>query len=371
MIESQWFRKVLGQYPTGVTAITATEDDGRCVGMIVGSFTSVSLSPPLVAFFPSKSSTTWPRIEATGSFCVNVLSAGQEHVCRAFISKAPGTFEEIGWEAAGSGSPILSDVLAWVDCDIESIVDAGDHHFVLGRVRELDIATPSLPLLFFQGGYGQFTPSSLAAAEDDLLEDLFLVDIARPAMERLATHLGCEVLAAAPVKDELVLLASAGSSTQSALPARIGQRLPLAAPVGRTHMAWLQPDTIAAWAAKGGADLDETTRILHGIRQRGYSISLTAPLTSGHHRVSTGSELLDALDPGAEIDDPAVIDVTQRSVHSVSAPVLDVDGRPALSVSLYGLPDGLRVTDIAPYGTALTRTAHEVYVAAGKRALTH
>jgi 3-hydroxy-9,10-secoandrosta-1,3,5(10)-triene-9,17-dione monooxygenase reductase component len=71
------FRDVLGQYPTGVCVVTATQADGRRAGFVVGSFTSVSLDPPLVGFFPDKGSSSWPKIERARSFCINVLSASQ------------------------------------------------------------------------------------------------------------------------------------------------------------------------------------------------------------------------------------------------------------------------------------------------------
>ena len=45
------FRQVLGHFPTGVTIVTAAPDH-KPVGLAVGSFTSVSLDPPLVAFCP-------------------------------------------------------------------------------------------------------------------------------------------------------------------------------------------------------------------------------------------------------------------------------------------------------------------------------
>ena len=77
------FRQVLGHFPTGVTVVTAT-NDGVPVGLAVGSFASVSLDPPLVAFFPDKSSSSWPKIELAGSFCVNILAEDQEDVCRRF-----------------------------------------------------------------------------------------------------------------------------------------------------------------------------------------------------------------------------------------------------------------------------------------------
>ena len=50
----------------------------------------------------------------------------------------------------------LDGVAAWIDCDFESITEAGDHYFVLGRVRDLDADAERLPLVFFQGGYGRF-----------------------------------------------------------------------------------------------------------------------------------------------------------------------------------------------------------------------
>jgi len=84
--DARQFRDVLGQYPTGVSVVTATQADGKVAGLAVGSFTSVSLDPPLVAFLPDKTSTSWPKIRSVGSFCVNVLGADQESICRTFAS---------------------------------------------------------------------------------------------------------------------------------------------------------------------------------------------------------------------------------------------------------------------------------------------
>jgi len=150
------FRQVLGHFPTGVTVITAASPDGP-VGLAVGSFASVSLDPPLVAFFANRTSSTWPRIEAAGSFCVNVLGADQEEVCRRFATKRDDKFVGLGWRPAASGAPLLDGVLAWIDCDIEGVSEAGDHVAVMGRVRELEVGADTAgPLLFYRGGYGRF-----------------------------------------------------------------------------------------------------------------------------------------------------------------------------------------------------------------------
>lgn len=153
--DSAKYRQVLGHFTTGVTVITAAGESGP-VGLAVGSFSSVSLDPPLVGFFADKGSTSWPKIQATGSFCVNVLGEHQEDVCRRFASKEPDKFAGLGWKAAASGAPLLEGVIAWIDCDIAEVVEAGDHYLVLGAVRELEVGHDGPPLLFFRGGYGRF-----------------------------------------------------------------------------------------------------------------------------------------------------------------------------------------------------------------------
>ena len=57
--------------------------------------------------------------------------------------------------ARGSGAPVLDGILAWIDCDIESVTDAGDHYFVLGRVRDLAVVHDGAPCCS-SGGYGRF-----------------------------------------------------------------------------------------------------------------------------------------------------------------------------------------------------------------------
>jgi flavin reductase (DIM6/NTAB) family NADH-FMN oxidoreductase RutF len=152
--DSAKYRQVLGHFPTGVTVITAATEAGP-VGMAVGSFASVSLDPPLVGFFAARSSSSWPKIEAAGAFCVNILAEDQEGVCRRFASKEEDKFAGLGWKPASSGAPLLEGVLAWIDCELESVLDAGDHVCALGHVRELEVAHDGAPLVFFRGGYGR------------------------------------------------------------------------------------------------------------------------------------------------------------------------------------------------------------------------
>lgn len=154
--DSARYRQVLGHFPTGVVVVTAPGSPHHA-GMSVGSFSSVSLDPPLVGFYAGRDSVSWPAIEAAGVFCVNVLAEDQEDLSRRFASKDEDKFVGVGWKPAGTGSPLLDGVLAWIDCEIHSVSDAGDHVCVLGRVLDLGVGHEGRPLIFFRGGYGRFT----------------------------------------------------------------------------------------------------------------------------------------------------------------------------------------------------------------------
>jgi flavin reductase (DIM6/NTAB) family NADH-FMN oxidoreductase RutF len=159
VFDSAEMRRVLGHYPTGVVVVTALDRNRQPVGLAIGSFTSVSLDPPLVAFLPAKTSTSWPRMSDAATFCVNVLGHHQEQVGRQFAVPGTDKFAGISWTRSPSGNPLLPGVAAWIDCERHSTIDAGDHWIVLGRVRGLwaDPHVPG-PLVFYRGGYGRLHP---------------------------------------------------------------------------------------------------------------------------------------------------------------------------------------------------------------------
>jgi flavin reductase (DIM6/NTAB) family NADH-FMN oxidoreductase RutF len=157
-IDGARFRRVLGRYPTGVCVITSREPDGAPLAMVVGTFTAVSLQPPLVGFLPDRGSTSWPRIRATGRFAVSVLAADQQDVCRMIVAKHPERFDRLEWTDSSTGNPLLAGAAAWVDCVIESVQPAGDHDVVLGRVLDLDAGEATGgPLVFLGGSFAEAT----------------------------------------------------------------------------------------------------------------------------------------------------------------------------------------------------------------------
>lgn len=160
------FREVMGSFASGVTIITASTSSGP-VGFTCQSFTSLSLDPPMVAVAPSKRSTSWPKIAAAGSFCVNVLAEGQEVLCRRFAVSAAerkDKFDGVDWVPAPSGAPVLDGVLSWVDCALVAAHDAGDHELVLGRVLDLHVVVDGgSPLVFYRGQFARLDRADMVA----------------------------------------------------------------------------------------------------------------------------------------------------------------------------------------------------------------
>jgi 3-hydroxy-9,10-secoandrosta-1,3,5(10)-triene-9,17-dione monooxygenase reductase component len=153
------FRDVLGVFATGVTVVTSMSGD-QPVGMTCQSFSSVSLDPPLVMFCPAKTSRAWPLMRQAGFFCVNFLSADQQHISNGMASKGNEKFHGVGWRPASTGAPLIEDVLGYVDCTIDRVHEAGDHYIVVGRVQQLSLGDGSsdgpvseTPLLFHRGAY--------------------------------------------------------------------------------------------------------------------------------------------------------------------------------------------------------------------------
>jgi flavin reductase (DIM6/NTAB) family NADH-FMN oxidoreductase RutF len=153
IVDADVMREVLGHFASGVTVVTALTADGP-IGFTCQSFSSLSLDPPLVAFAPSRASRTWPRLREIGQFCVNVLAEGQDDVSQNFAVSGADRFAGVRWTLSAHGSPVLEDVVAWIDGELWAEYDGGDHTIVVSRVLDLGAHPDRRPLLYHRGTYG-------------------------------------------------------------------------------------------------------------------------------------------------------------------------------------------------------------------------
>ena len=145
-LDERVLRTAFGRFATGVAFVT-TEVDGTPLGLIVSSFTAVSLRPPLVSFCPSRDSITWQRMRHAGRFAVHVLAARHGRFARRAAPPGADRFAE---------PDVLRDALASIECDLADEHAAGDHWIVVGRVRGLRVASDARPLVYFAGRFGEF-----------------------------------------------------------------------------------------------------------------------------------------------------------------------------------------------------------------------
>jgi len=152
------FRRVFGHLPTGVVVVTGVSTTGDHVGITIGSFSSISLEPPLAGFFIGRQSRSWPLIAETGKFCANVLATSQSDWCWRFAKDAVdgSRFDGIAVQQSHNGSPVLPGVVATVDCTVHQTHIFGDHDLVVGAVTDVQVRNDvAAAMVFFKGKTGE------------------------------------------------------------------------------------------------------------------------------------------------------------------------------------------------------------------------
>lgn len=379
---SELWRAVLAEYPTGVALVTANLADGEPAGMIVGSFTAISQDPPLIGYFGDDSSSTFRSIEVAGRFAVSVLSDTDDALLRSFIRKDEGRFEQSGLTRTANGLLRVEDAVAWFEARTESVQRIGDHQLVVGHVDEFGVGSPDAgsPLLYRRGGFGAFAIPADALDARLVGERVATAQIAAEVLLPLVDRVGGDIAITASVGESVVVVGlvsrapaeRARSNLQpTSGPMRaIGIWLPFAAPVEPLFAAWAPERTRSFWIERarhlvGSVDRRGVEAQLAAIRERGYSVSVDAELTSRFFNVIA--------DPKAQRESYAQMwsEYASRTIESVSSdlplsdiaavqvPVFNADGQVALV---------LTVSDVGPFPdpAALDAFADDLLAAANR-----
>ncbi len=153
-ISHETYRQVLAQWASGVAVVTSHGASGP-QGLTVSSFASVSLDPPLVLVCVHHGAPTLAAIDASNAFAVNLLAADQVELGQRFAGLLPGVtdrFDGVATTQAVTGSPLLPEVLAVIDCRVWQSVEAGDHRIIIGEVVYAS-AREGAPVLYHDRGW--------------------------------------------------------------------------------------------------------------------------------------------------------------------------------------------------------------------------
>ena len=146
------FRRACGRFATGVAIVTTLDTAGSPCGLTVNSFSSVSLSPPLVLFCLDRAAHTLPAFLESNHFVINILDQSQRDLSQRFAGRQEERFAGLDYRHGVSGSPVLTGALAVIECRRQQVLDGGDHFIFLGQVLSVD-AREGDPLLYFAGRY--------------------------------------------------------------------------------------------------------------------------------------------------------------------------------------------------------------------------
>lgn len=150
--DTRALRNAFGSFMTGVTVVTAHDATGDPLGFTANSFTSVSLSPPMVLVCLAKTSSNYDALVAASGFAVNILAEDQIAVSNTFARPVEDRFASVDWYEGPNGAPILNGVSAWFDCKMHKTVEAGDHIILIGEVVAFD-STAKSGLGYARGAY--------------------------------------------------------------------------------------------------------------------------------------------------------------------------------------------------------------------------
>ena len=153
MFDSALQRQIMGRFATGVTLVTARSDE-KILGMTANAVLSLSLDPPLILVSVNKKNQMRKFLKKSNYFAINVLRDDQEEISRRFATPGPKDFSDLELVESKTGSPVLVNALAFIDCQIVQVVPGGDHDMFIGKPLAGETRDGN-PLIFYSGQYTQ------------------------------------------------------------------------------------------------------------------------------------------------------------------------------------------------------------------------
>lgn len=147
-------RTLMRLFPSGVCVVSVNVE-GQRAATTIGSLVSLSLEPPLVGISVGRDLALHELLRTAGVFAASILRGDQAHVAAHFARGAPPlvAWNDIAVKEGVTGAPLLADALAWIECRLWTLYDAGDHSIFVGEVVALGEGEPGPGLVYREHGY--------------------------------------------------------------------------------------------------------------------------------------------------------------------------------------------------------------------------
>ena len=148
------YRRALGRVPTGVAFVSARAPNGEAAGLLINSFTSVSLAPPMVLWCLGLAARSRPGFAVAPTFAASVLSEEQHCLLSALGRPLEHRLQGVPIRDGLGGAPVIEAAAAVFECSVVTVTRAGDHELHLGQVERFERRDGS-PLAYLAGQYGR------------------------------------------------------------------------------------------------------------------------------------------------------------------------------------------------------------------------
>lgn len=152
LIKIEEFKNAVGKFPTGICVVT-TSYQSELFGFTANSFTSVSLTPPLVSFCLNKNSFSLKSFLQSEYFAINILAENQSHLAQNFAQPKQDKFANIEYNLSENNLPILAGIISVLECKKYKEFDCGDHIIFVGQVVSAATDEQLSPLLYYKKTY--------------------------------------------------------------------------------------------------------------------------------------------------------------------------------------------------------------------------
>ena len=157
-VDQNEFKNALQRWASGISVVTTKTERYSTQGMTVTAFSSVSVDPPQILVCINANADTGDGIQESNYFAVNILTTDQEDISNQFAGSCSQEerFSNVSWSEGITGSPILDDSLASLDCNVVQQVRAGTHRIFIGEVQNV-VYRSGDPLIYYRSAYQQLS----------------------------------------------------------------------------------------------------------------------------------------------------------------------------------------------------------------------
>jgi 3-hydroxy-9,10-secoandrosta-1,3,5(10)-triene-9,17-dione monooxygenase reductase component len=160
-VDNDLFKELMRRFAAGVTLVTFNENS-KFGGLTVSSFCSLSMNPPLVLICIDRKIASHESLKNSDTFGINICNSEQGKLAWDFANSNVDKNElikSLPHTLTDSGTPLLENCLASMECKITERHEGGDHTIFIGQVESGNFHEDSKPLIYYSSGLGEFTPN--------------------------------------------------------------------------------------------------------------------------------------------------------------------------------------------------------------------